>query len=248
MAKKSVADRHVIVSGGSRGLGLALVRALIARGDRVSTFGREATPEIEELVRRHSSRLLFHGVDAAESPQLHRFVDAATERFGPPRALVNNSATAVDGVLATLPEIEISRMVRVNLEGAILLTRLCLRRMLVDHDGGRVINISSIVGSRGFTGLSVYSATKAGLDGFTRSLAREVGRRGITVNSVAPGYMESRMSEGLEEADRNRIVGRTPLGRLALFEDVVPVVLFLLSKEAAFITGQTIAVDGGSSV
>jgi len=161
---------------------------------------------------------------------------------------VNNSAVAVDGVLATLPEVEIIRMMQVNLIGSILLSRLAVRDMLARGIEGRIINVSSIVGIRGFSGLSVYAATKAGLDGFTRGLAREVGRRKITVNSLLPGYMETEMSQGLESDRLNQIVRRTPMGRLALPEDVVPTVAFLLSDEAAFITGQSIVVDGGSSV
>ena len=137
-------------------------------------------------------------------------------------------------------------MITVNLDGAIRLARLCLRDM-IQAGAGRVVNISSIVGSRGYNGLTVYSATKAGLDGFTRGLAREVGRRKVTVNSIAPGYMKTDMSAGLNENQLGMIERRTPLGRLATLEDILPLVQFLLSDGAGFITAQTILVDGGLS-
>jgi 3-oxoacyl-[acyl-carrier protein] reductase len=125
------------------------------------------------------------------------------------------------------------------------MARSALRHLLRFNSGGRLINISSIIGLRGYTGLSAYSASKAGMDGFTRSLAREVGRRGITVNSVAPGYVETEMSSTLGPAQIAQIVRRTPLGRLATPEDVADAVLFLLSDQAGFITGQTLTIDGG---
>jgi 3-oxoacyl-[acyl-carrier protein] reductase len=135
-------------------------------------------------------------------------------------------------------------MVDLNLKGTFRVTRAAVRRMLT-QGGGRVINISSIVGLSGYRGLSVYSATKAALDGFTRSLARELGGKGITVNSVAPGYLMTEMSHGLDADDLKQIVRRTPAGRLGEPEDVAAAVLFLASEQAAFITGQVLVVDGG---
>jgi len=178
------------------------------------------------------------------SEALRDLVAAAVEKHGEVHALVNNSAVAQDGVLATLPEVEIGRMLAINLEGTLRLTRHAIRSMLKQR-GGRIINISSIIGSRGYTGLAVYSATKAGLDGMTRSLARELGPRGITVNSIAPGYMQTEMTAGLSQEQLQQIVRRTPLGRLAAPADVVPLVLFLLGPDSALITGQNILVDGG---
>jgi len=159
--------------------------------------------------------------------------------------LVNNAGIAREGILATFPNVESEKLIQVNLLGALRMARLALRTMLSRPDGGRIINISSIVGLRGYNGLSAYSASKAGMDGFTRGLAREVGRRKITVNSVAPGYVRTDISASLQDRQRQQIVNRTPLGRLAEVEDIVPVVTFMLSDGAAFITGQTIVVDGG---
>ena len=165
--------------------------------------------------------------------------------FGVPFALVNNAAIAHDGVLANTSITAISDVIAVNLAGTVLVTREVVRSMLIGHQGGRIINISSIVGSRGYKGLSVYGATKAAMDGLTRSLARELGRRRITVNSVAPGFLDTEMTRGLGAAQRAEIVRRTPLGRLATPADVVGVVEFLLSDAAQFLTGQTILIDGG---
>jgi len=240
-------SRHVIISGGARGLGLGFVKALLEAGYSVSTFSRRKTNDVAELLAGHPDAFGFWMADVTDSDKLTATVREAQDRFGPVYGVVNNAAISVDGVLATLPEVEVSRMLAVNLEGAIRLTRLCVRSMLRGTGGGRIVNISSIVGQRGYNGLAVYSATKAGLDGFTRSLARELGRRGIAVNSIAPGYMRTEMSMGLSEEQLGQIVRRTPMSRLAVLEDIIPLLLFLLSDDAAFITGQTIIVDGGIS-
>jgi 3-oxoacyl-[acyl-carrier protein] reductase len=239
--------RHIVVSGGSRGLGLAMVRDLLVQGYLVSTFSRGGSPELDALAREHGERAHVASVDIADAEALVSFVRAGGEKLGRVWGLVNNSAIAVEGVLATLPEVEIERMLAVNLDGPLRLARLCIRDMLVANRGGRILNVGSIVGSRGFTGLSVYSATKAALDGMTRSLARELGRKQITVNSIAPGYMRTDMSAGLGQTQVDQILRRVPLGRLATEADVVPLVRFLLSDDAAYISGETIRVDGAST-
>jgi len=244
--EKSAGPKHVVVSGGARGLGLAIVGQLLQDGYAVSTVSRHSTPDIEHLADGYSDRLIFAPLDMTDASARKAFLRSALDGNGPIYGLINNAAFARDGILATLPEVEIHRMLSLNLEAAIMLTRLCLREM-IKTPGGRVINISSIIGTRGYNGLAVYSATKAGLDGFTRSLAREVGRRGITVNSIAPGYMQTRMSAGLNAGQMEQIVRRTPLGRLTEIKDILPLVGYLLSDAAAMITGQTILVDGGIS-
>jgi 3-oxoacyl-[acyl-carrier protein] reductase len=237
---------HVVISGVSRGLGAATARELLEKGYAVSGFSRQGSPEVDQLTVDYGARFFFATADITSSPDLRRFLGQARASLGPVYGLVNNAATVQEGILVTLPEVDIARMLDVNLGAAIRLSRLCLRDM-VSRGKGRVINVSSIVGARGYNGLTIYSATKAGLDGFTRSLARESGKRNVTVNSVAPGYMRTEMSAGLGDSELNQIARRTPLGRLAELSDIVPLIRFLLSAEAAFLTGQTILVDGGIS-
>ncbi|RQR62798.1 SDR family NAD(P)-dependent oxidoreductase [Burkholderia sp. Bp9126] len=242
----SDADDVVIISGGSRGLGLALVRAFLDEGKRVATFSRSRTAEIENLVERDMRGARFHWaqVDGTDSAAVSAFVAGVAERWGGVGALVNNAGVSHDGLLTLMREELIEQMIAVNLAGTILLTQSCAKWM-IRANRGAIVNIASVNAIRGHAGVAVYSATKAALDGLTRSLARELGARSIRVNSVAPGYFESDMVQHLDEAARSRIARRTPLGRLADTADIASVVAFLVSDRAAFVTGQTIAVDGG---
>ena len=158
--------------------------------------------------------------------------------------LVNNAGVATDGLLALMSDDEIDTVVDLNVKATIHLTRLVSRRML-RHGAGSIVNISSIVGLSGYRGLAAYGATKAALDGFTRGMARELGARGIRVNSVAPGYVETEMTHGLDAEQLDQIARRTPLGRLAEASEIAAAVRFMASSEAAFITGQVLVVDGG---
>ncbi len=234
----------VLLSGGSRGLGLAIARALLESNYRVATFSRKSTTELERLQSEHSSRLTYVPGDMADSPSLSRVVATVEKEVGAIDVLINNAGIAYDGVLAGMPPEQIERLVGVNLTGALLLSRLVIRRMLL-RNAGNILNISSIIGIRGYSGLAAYSATKGGLDAMTRALARELGSRNIRVNAIAPGYLETEMTHGLSEFQRDQVVRRTPLGRLGVPADVVGVVLFLLSPASAYMTGQTLVVDGG---
>ena len=236
----------VVVSGGSRGLGAELVKGFLDRGYRVATMSRSRTRFIEQMETKpgRSKAFLWAAADGQDAGTLRHFVKAVVDRFGRIDVLVNNAGIAREGILATAPVQDISDTVDINLTAAIFLSQACSRVML-RQASGCIVNVSSVNAIRGHSGVSVYSATKAALDGLTRSLARELGPRNIRVNSVAPGYFESRMVEGLSQSDRERIARRTPLGRLARVEDIANAVHFLASDQAAFITGQTLAVDGG---
>lgn len=239
-----------VISGGSRGLGLAIVERLLDRGDSVATFSRSGSAALDSLLAAHPDRLHAEQVDAASPDALRAFVDRVAGRFGRIDHCIANAAVAHEGLVATVRDDEIDAMLDVNLRGSIVLVRECVRQMLirpVDATAASVVVISSVVAGRGSSGLAVYAATKAGLEGFAKSLAREVGPRGIRVNVVAPGFLETDLSASLSERDRGRIARRTPLGRLGRPEDVVGAIDFLTSPRAAFITGQVLSIDGGST-
>ena len=239
-------SRVVLVSGGSRGLGAEIVRHFLAGGHRVATFSRKPSEQIDRWAGDPSlaGRFHFEPADAGDRAAVARFVNGVFDRWGAAEVLVNNAAVAVDGLLPLLGDDAIDRAIGLDLTAVIHLTRVVVRRMLLG-DWGRVINISSVAGVSGHRGLSVYGAAKAGLDGFTRGLAREVGPKGITVNSVAPGYLRTEMTQGMGDDELARIVRRTPVGRLGEVGDVAARVTVLASERAGFITGQTFVVDGG---
>lgn len=241
-----------IVSGGSKGLGLAIVNDLLAQGYRVATCSRKRSEHIENLEASTAilrGRFLWQQCEMGDESAEALFFERAMEWADTDGlyALVNNAAVAGEGILATFPTVDAGHILNINLISPLRMSRLALRRMLAQNRPARIVNISSIVGLRGYTGLAAYSASKAGLDGMTRSLAREVGRRAITVNSVAPGYLTTDLSASLGADQRRQIINRTPLGRLGELSDVVPAIRFLLGEDAGFITGQTFVVDGGIS-
>jgi 3-oxoacyl-[acyl-carrier protein] reductase len=237
--------RVVLITGGSRGLGAGLVSSFLELGDTVATCSRSSSERTAALAADPGPRRFLHeALDLADAASADRFVHGVLERFGRIDVLVNNAGVARDGVLALFGDEAIDQVIDLNLRATIHITRQVSRRML-RQGCGRIINISSVVGLSGYRGLSVYSATKAALDGFTRAMARELGGRGITVNSVAPGYLRTEMSHGLDEAQLAQISRRTPAGRLGEPDDVAAAVRFLASSEAAFVTGHVLVVDGG---
>lgn len=236
----------VLISGGSKGLGAGLVDSFLKRGFKVATFSRTATDKTSAWKKEYGDSFYFEALSLGDKPACKQYVQNVQLQLGDINILINNAGVAHTSVLALTDDDDIDRLIDTNLKGTLYLTRLVCRPML-SLGGGRIINISSIVGLSGYRGLSVYSATKAGLDGFTRSLARELGSRNITVNSVAPGYLTTEMTEELGEKQRRQIIGRTPMGRMGSAEDVAGAVHFLASEEANFITGQVLVVDGGIS-
>ncbi len=242
----TIEKKVVLVSGGSRGLGAALVTKFLEDGYITATFSRSATPLIEQYIAAdpEGENFYWEALDGSCQTSLKRFVGNVVRRYRRIDVMINNAGIGSEGVLPTMRSNDIETLINLNLKGAIYLAQACSKMMLT-RQSGCIINISSVNAIRGHSGVSVYSATKAGLDGFTRSLARELGPKGIRVNSVAPGYFESDMVQHLEEKQKSRIIGRTPLRRMGTTMDIANLILFLTSPQASFITGQTITIDGG---
>jgi 3-oxoacyl-[acyl-carrier protein] reductase len=240
----------VIVTGGSRGLGLGIARKLAASGYTAIAIARRKTEQVsaavEEAKRSKTGALHFVPFDLGTIDKIPDLVRTLRKDFGPIYALINNAALGTDGVLATMHNSKIEELIRVNTVSPIVLTKYVVRTMMAEG-GGRIVNVSSIIGFTGYSGLSVYGATKASMLGFTRSLAREVGRLGVNVNAVAPGFMETEMTQGLEGETRQKVARRSALRRLAEVDDVANMVEFLLGEGGKSITGTVLTVDAGST-
>ena len=236
----------IVVTGSSKGLGLAICARLLNEGYKIVGISRTMTDEFKTLQKEFPDALFREAYDFANTNDIQQLVRTITKAHGNIYGLVNNAALGHDGVLGTMHETQIKELIAVNVEAPILLTKYASRSMLMKLQG-RIINIGSIIASTGFNGLSVYGATKASLSGFTKSLARELGKAKITVNTVAPGYMATAMTSGLEGEKLKSIERRSPLGHLATVEDVAGTVNYLLSDDAKNITGTTITVDAGST-
>ena len=244
-----MAMRNVIVTGGSRGLGLGICRKLKRAGYCVIAIARKKGDELSAAIEEGenaSGSLDFVPFDLSDLEGIADLVNGLRKDRGPIYGLVNNAGISFEGVLALMPISQIEQLVRVNTISPIVLTKQVTRCMMADG-GGRIVNIASIIASTGYSGLSVYAATKASLIGFSRSLAREVGRVGINVNSIAPGFVATDMTHGLKDEQRQQIERRSALRRLAEVEDVANAVEFLLSVGARNITGTTITVDAGNT-
>ncbi|MEH8021305.1 SDR family NAD(P)-dependent oxidoreductase [Rheinheimera metallidurans] len=235
----------VIVTGASRGLGLAICQQLLLANYTVLALARTLSDKLIQL-QQHNTQLHFIAIDLSLLDNIQALCADMVKQYGRPYALINNAAVGYDGVLATMHNSEISNLLNLNIQAPILLSKYLLRPMLLNQTG-RIINISSIIARTGFNGLSVYAASKAALEGFTKSLAREVGKAGITVNCVAPGYMQTEMTNSLQGDKLESVKRRSPLGRLATPDDAASAVLYLLSEQANAITGTTITVDAGST-
>ncbi len=236
----------IIVTGASKGLGLAICKRLLKEDYKVIGVSRSITEEFTSLQKEYPESLFLEMYDFSNTVEIQALVRKITKSYGPIYGLINNAALGHDGVLATMHESQIKELIAVNVEAPILLTKYVSRSMLMKLRG-RVINIGSIIANTGFNGLSVYGATKASLSGFTKSLSRELGKAKITVNTIAPGYMETAMTSGLQGDKLMSIKRRSPLGKLASVDDVAGSVAYLLSDDAKSITGTTIIVDAGST-
>ena len=240
---------NVIVTGASRGIGLAIASKLAASGYGVIAVARRTGDELEaaiETARRESGSLQFAALDLSEIDAIPEFVRRLRRDKGPIYGLVNNAGIGTEGLLATMPNSQIEALLRLNNLSPIVLTKYVVRGMM-SEGRGRIVNLSSIIASTGYNALSVYGATKAAMIGFTKSLSREVGRLGITVNAIAPGFIDTEMTRGLDETQRKRIADRSALRRLAEVEDVANMAAYLIGDAGRNITGAVMTVDAGST-
>ena len=243
-------QKNVIVTGGSRGLGLGIARKLAAAGYRVIAIARGESEQLTCAMREGKSpeqgSLVFKAFDLENFSSIHALVKELRKEFGSIHGLVNNAGLGTSGILATMHDSQIERLVRLNTLSPIMLTKYVVRAMMADG-GGRIVNVASIVAFTGYSGISVYSATKASIIGFTKSLAREVGPLGINVNAVAPGFLDTEMTESLTGQQREQIARRSALHHLAEIDDVANAVEYLLSDKAKNITGTVFTVDAGNT-
>jgi 3-oxoacyl-[acyl-carrier protein] reductase len=235
-----------VITGGSRGIGRAIAMRLSAEGAKVAICGRnlEAAEEVVAEIEAAGATGMAVAADVSRESDAEALIQASIKRFGRLDILVNNAGITKDGLLVRMKEEDWDTVLDVNLKGAFFTTRAALRPMLRAR-GGRIVNISSIAGMMGIPGQANYSAAKAGLIGFTKAVAKEVASRSITVNAVAPGFIETEMTAVLPE-DRKRIyLSQIPIGRFGDPTEVAALVSFLVSEAAGYITGQVITIDGG---
>lgn len=241
---------NVLVTGASRGIGLAIAKKLAASGYAVTAVARRSGDELEAAIdaagKQAAGSLSFAPLDLSQIEAIPEFVRQLRRQGGPIYGLVNNAAIGTEGLLATMPTEQIEALLRLNNLSPIVLTKYVVRGMLAEGRG-RIVNLSSIIASTGYNALSVYGASKAAMVGFTRSLSREVGRLGVTVNAIAPGFVETEMTRGLDEAQRARIASRSALRRLAEAEDIANMAAFLIAETGRNITGAVMTVDAGAT-
>ncbi len=239
-------DKVAVVTGASRGIGRCTALALAAQGAAVVVAARSLQP-LQELVAEieaKGGKALAVTADAALTADADKLIAAAVECFGKVDILVNNAGITRDGLLLRMKDADWDAVLDTNLKGAFVLSRAAAKLMSKQRSG-RIINISSVVGEMGNPGQANYCASKAGLIGLTKSVARELARRGVTVNAITPGFIETDMTNELSETARQELAAQIPLGRLGQAEDIAQAVVYLASEHAGYITGQVLGVNGG---
>jgi len=236
----------VIVTGASRGIGLAIAKRLAAAGYTAVAVARTQGEALTAAIEQAGGAIAFWPFDLTRLDDIPDMVRELKSRYGPIWGLVNNAGMSTDGLLSNTHNSQIEAVIRLNVTAPIVLTKYVVRGMLTGG-GGRIVNMASIIGSTGYGGLSVYGATKASMVGFTKSLAREVGRLGVTVNAVAPGFIDTDMTAGLGEDGREQVIRRSALRRLAEVDDIAAMVEFLMGDGGRNITGAVMTVDAGNT-
>jgi 3-oxoacyl-[acyl-carrier protein] reductase len=244
---KTLEGQVALVTGGGRGIGRATVLALAGKGAAVAVNYSRSRDEAEAVaaqIRAAGGRAEAIQADVSAAEQAERLIEETVERLGRLDLLINDAGITRDNLLLRMGEAEWDAVLDVNLKGTFLCTKAALRRML-RQKSGRIVNVTSIIGITGQAGQANYAASKAGIIGFTKSVAREVASRGILVNAVAPGFIATQMTDALPAEQRETVARQIPLGRIGQPEDVAGVILFLCSPQASYITGQVLVVDGG---
>jgi 3-oxoacyl-[acyl-carrier protein] reductase len=247
---KALAGEVALVTGSARGIGRATVEALAAAGAAVAIIDFGDMSEAEAFAVGLADvgvKTTTFAADISDAEQVTAMIKHVEDKLGGVSILVNNAGITRDGLVMRMDESDFDAVIATNLRGTFLCSKAVARGMMKARKGA-IINLASVVGRRGNAGQANYAAAKAGIIGLTKTLAREMGPRGVTVNAVAPGYVQTAMTDGLDDSIKEKILANTPLGRLATPEEIAAVILFLASPAAAYITGAVIPVDGGMGI
>jgi len=246
---KRLEGKVAVITGAGRGIGAAIARRFAAEGASVvlNSLSDSATKVSKEIIASGGKAMFVQG-DVSKAADVARVIDAAVASFGRLDILINNAGITRDGLLMRMSEEDWDAVMDTNLKSIYLCCRAALRPMLKSRGGGRIISLSSVIGLSGNAGQANYAASKAGIIGFTKSLAKELASRQVTVNAIAPGFIVTDMTSGMSEEAKQTLLKRIPLGTLGSAEDVAAIAAFLASDEAKYITGQTLTVDGGMTL